>query len=62
MWHELLVAVALILVIEGVMPFLYPQALRRALLLAAQMSDSTLRFCGLTAMVLGVLLLYVVNR
>ncbi len=62
MWHELLVAFALMLVIEGVMPFLNPQALRRTLLLAAQLEDSTLRFAGLTAMIFGCLLLYVVNR
>lgn len=61
MWHELLIAVALILIIEGVMPFLNPEALRRTLMLISQMSDNALRFAGLTAMVLGCLLLYVVN-
>ncbi len=61
MWHDLLVAVALLLVIEGIMPFLNPAGVRRALLLISQMNDSTLRFGGLTSMVLGVLLLYVIN-
>jgi len=62
MWHELLVAFALLLVIEGVMPFLNPGALRQALILVAKLDDKTLRFAGLTAMVVGCLLLYAANR
>ncbi len=61
MWHELLVAVALLLVIEGIIPFLNPGGLRRAMLQISQLNDGTLRFAGLTSMVLGCLLLYVVN-
>ena len=61
MWQNLLVAVALVLVIEGIMPFLNPEGMRRTLLLISQMSDSTLRFAGLTSMVLGCLLLYAVK-
>lgn len=61
MWHDLLAAIALVLVIEGVMPFLNPEGMRRALLLLSQMSDNTLRFTGLTSMLLGVLLLYLIK-
>ena len=61
MWHDLLVAIALVLVIEGIVPFLNPQAMRRAMLALAQMNDSTLRFAGLTVMVIGCLLLYAVR-
>lgn len=61
MWHELLVAIALLLVIEGVMPFLNPEGVRRALLVVSQMNDQTLRFVGLTSMLLGVILLYLVK-
>ena len=61
MWHDLLVAFALVLVLEGIVPFLNPQAMRRALLALAQMNDSTLRFAGLTVMVIGCLLLYAVR-
>lgn len=60
-WHDLLVALALVLVLEGIMPFLNPEGLRRALSVISSMNDSTLRFGGLTSMVLGVLLLYIVN-
>ena len=61
MWHDLLVALALVLVIEGIVPFLNPRAMRRAMLALAQMNDGTLRFAGLTVMVVGCLLLYVVR-
>ena len=61
MWHDLLVALALVLVLEGIVPFLNPQAMRRAMLALANMNDSKLRFTGLTVMVAGCLLLYVVR-
>ena len=61
MWHDLLVAIALLLILEGIMPFLSPQGLRRTLSLLSRLSDNTLRFAGLSAMVLGCLLLYAVN-
>ena len=61
MWHDLLVALALLLVIEGIVPFLNPQAMRRAMLALAKMNDGALRFAGLTVMVVGCLLLYVVR-
>ena len=61
MWHELIVAVALLLVLEGIMPFLSPEGVRRAMLALSKLSDGTLRFAGLTSMVLGCLILYVIN-
>lgn len=59
--HSLWVASALMLVIEGVMPFLNPTTFRRALLQMAGMKDQQLRSIGLFSMVLGVVLLYWVN-
>lgn len=61
MWHELLVAIALILILEGIMSFLSPEGLRKTLSMISQLSDNALRFVGLSAMVLGCLLLYAVN-
>jgi len=61
MWHDILVAIALLLVIEGVVPFLHPEGVRKALLLVSQMNDSALRFAGLTSMLLGVILLYLIK-
>jgi uncharacterized protein YjeT (DUF2065 family) len=61
MWNELLVALSLVLVIEGVWPFLSPGGLRRALLLLAEQDDRSLRSVGLVSMLLGVGLLYLVK-
>jgi uncharacterized protein YjeT (DUF2065 family) len=61
MWHDLLVAIALLFVIEGVWPFLSPAGLRRALLMMAEQNDRSLRGAGLASMLAGVVLLYLVN-
>lgn len=58
MWHDLLVAVALVLILEGLLPFLSPDAMRRAVMKLVNLNDNTLRFAGLTSMILGCLLLY----
>ncbi len=61
MWQDLLAALTLVLVIEGVLPFLNPAGFRRMLMMVSQVDDSTLRFAGLSAMIVGCLLLYVVR-
>ena len=58
MWHDFLVAIALVLILEGLLPFLNPDAMRRAVMKIVNLNDNTLRFAGLTSMVLGCLLLY----
>ena len=59
--QDLVVAVALLLVLEGIMPFMNPEGLRRTLLKIASFDDRTLRFIGLSSMTAGCLLLYAVN-
>ena len=54
----LLPALALMLVIEGLLPFLVPTAWREAFRRLIEMSDGQLRFIGLTSMLIGLLLLY----
>jgi uncharacterized protein YjeT (DUF2065 family) len=61
LWGDLLSAVALMLVIEGMLPFLNPQGLRKALFLMVQLNDRQLRFAGLSSMLLGVLLLFFIR-
>lgn len=61
MWHELLIALSLLLVIEGVWPFLNPGGMRRAMLMIADQDNRSLRIMGLVSMVAGVVLLYLVN-
>jgi hypothetical protein len=59
--HSLWLATALMLIIEGVMPFLNPSAFRRALLQIIAMSDTQLRWVGLISMLVGLAILYWVN-
>ena len=61
MWHDLLVALSLMLVIEGILPFLSPETMRQVLLRTAELNDESLRVGGLITMVSGVALLYWVN-
>lgn len=58
MWSDLLAAFALYLVIEGVLPFLNPDALRRAMQSVVSLEDRTLRIAGLASMASGAVLLY----
>ena len=60
-WHELGIAVALLLVLEGIFPFLNPPGLRRALLALSELNDQQLRFAGLSSMLIGLVLLYIIN-
>ncbi len=60
-WDVMWVATALMLVIEGIIPFLKPDAMRKALTLIAQMDDRSLRIGGLVSMAAGVVLLYLVK-
>ena len=60
-WSDLLAALALVLVIEGMVPFLNPQSLRRMLETVSQLDDRTLRITGLVSMLCGVVMLYKVR-
>jgi len=61
MLNELLTAFALLLILEGIMPFLNPEGLKKMFTMALQQDDSTLRFMGLSAMIVGLVLLYIVH-
>ena len=55
----LLMAFALMLVIEGLFPFLAPSAWRETFRRLMQLSDGQLRFFGLTSMMAGLILLVI---
>lgn len=58
MADSLLAAVALMLVIEGLLPFLLPAAWRDTLRRLIELSDGQLRFIGMASMLAGLALLY----
>lgn len=53
-----LAALGLMLVIEGIMPFLVPASWREILNKLSKLHDGQVRFLGLTLMLSGVLLIY----
>jgi uncharacterized protein YjeT (DUF2065 family) len=55
---SLLVAFALMLVLEGILPFLMPGIWRDTFRRLTEMTDGQIRFVGLSSMLVGVLLLY----
>jgi len=57
MWTELLRAVCLMLVLEGILPFVYPARWRQLVSTLATINDKQLRIMGLVSMVLGVAIL-----
>jgi len=54
----LLTALALMLIIEGMLPFLAPAFWRETFRRITEMSDGQLRFIGLSSMLAGLLLLF----
>jgi uncharacterized protein YjeT (DUF2065 family) len=62
MSNTLLTAFALMLVIEGVLPFLVPALWRETFRRLTEMSDGHIRFIGLTSMLAGLLLLYIARH
>jgi len=52
-------AFALMLVLEGLMPFIAPAAWRETFRRLVQFSDRQIRFVGLTSMLIGLILLVV---
>ncbi len=51
-------ALALMLVIEGILPLAAPRLWREAFRTLTQMSDGQIRFAGLASMVIGLVVLY----
>lgn len=60
-WSDLWAALALVLVIEGLMPFLAPAAFRRTMASVTQFHDGQLRTIGLISMLAGIGVLYFVR-
>ncbi|MBS0423356.1 MAG: DUF2065 domain-containing protein [Proteobacteria bacterium] len=61
MWENFLSAVALMLILEGMLPFLSPQTWRDAFRRLMEINDNQVRFIGLTSMLAGLLVLFIVS-
>lgn len=60
-WQVLAAAGALVLIIEGMLPFISPNRWRKLLSTVNEMDDRVIRNVGLGSMVLGVIILYLVH-
>lgn len=60
-WSDLFAALALYLVLEGVMPFLSPRSVKRLMQALSSLQDRQLRLFGLASMSAGIALLYFVR-
>jgi uncharacterized protein len=58
MWSVIIAAIGLMLIIEGILPFLHPDGWRKVFLMAVQMNNNEIRFLGLTSMLIGLLILF----
>ena len=61
MWKELATAFSLVLVIEGILPFLSPNRWRSLATVIADVDNGTLRALGFVCMMAGLALLYTVH-
>ena len=61
MSETLLAALALMLVFEGLLPFLSPQRWRQVFEQVLRMSDGQVRFLGLASIVSGLLLMFLLH-
>ncbi len=60
-WQILPVAVALVFIVEGLLPFISPNRWRAMLTVAEQMDDRVIRNVGLGSMLFGLAILYLVH-
>ena len=57
-FSDLFAALALVFVLEGILPFMNPSGLRRVLAKVLTLADRDLRIAGLGSMLVGVLILF----
>lgn len=60
-WNDLLTALALVMVVEGIIPFVSPQGYKNTMQQLLAMPNSSLRYVGLGLMLIGVISLFLVR-
>ncbi|MCZ6578563.1 MAG: DUF2065 domain-containing protein [Gammaproteobacteria bacterium] len=60
-WGDLLAALALVMIIEGLIPFISPRGYKNTMQQLAAMPESTLRNIGFGLILCGVVFLYLVR-
>jgi len=57
-WQDLLTAIALLLILEGLLPFASPSIIKKVYKSMVETPESSLRLMGLASIVAGLILLY----
>ena len=60
-WDDLMSALALVLIIEGLMPFISPSGYKKNMAQMLQLDDNSLRKIALGSMIVGVFFLYLIR-
>jgi len=60
MWLIILLAIGLLLIIEGIVPLISPKHCRKMMAAMTKISDKPLRIMGLVAVIIGILIFYLV--
>ena len=60
-WNDLLGALAIVFVLEGVMPFMHPLGTKRLMAKLSSMAERELRLAGFFSILAGLLILFVVR-
>jgi hypothetical protein len=60
-WTDLFAALSLVLVIEGMLPFINPRGYKNTMIQMANLPEQMLRKIGLGSMLAGVIFLYLVR-
>lgn len=61
MWESLAKALCLMLILEGMLPFLYPRRWRKLVATLATVGDHQLRITGFICMLIGLIALYLLS-
>lgn len=61
MWPTLLTAFALMLVLEGLLPFIAPNAWRETFRRITELSNGQIRFLGLSSILVGIILIFILT-
>ncbi|HEY1726572.1 MAG TPA: DUF2065 domain-containing protein [Steroidobacteraceae bacterium] len=60
-WTDLLAALAIVCIIEGILPFINPAGMKRVLSRMAAVEEREMRIMGLASMLVGLLVLFLVR-
>ena len=61
-YKHILIALSLVFVIEGILPFMCPECWRKTMARIANQDDRSLRIFGLISMMIGVITIFLINH